>query len=86
MGRTLRSIASQWRDGRPGTKEKRRDHVSGLNQTSAKIYQFPVGGRGTSARRDRIGAETASNPANILTCSSWYHEIAMLDDQSAKQQ
>jgi hypothetical protein len=59
--------------------------VSSLNQTSAKIYQFPVGGRGGPGRRGPTVAEAASNSANILTCSSWYHEVAMLEDQSSKR-
>ena len=58
--------------------------MSSLNQTSAKIYQFPVGGRGGS-RRTPPSTDAASNPANILTCSSWYHEAAILEDQSRKQ-
>nr|WP_205512169.1 DUF2735 domain-containing protein [Rhodopseudomonas sp. BR0M22] len=56
-----------------------------MNQTSAKIYQFPVGGRDGANRTVLSSSEAASNPANILTCSSWYHEIAMLEEQSTKR-
>lgn len=59
--------------------------MSSLNQTSAKIYQFPVGGRDGANRTALPSSEAASNPANILTCSSWYHEIAMLEEQSTKR-
>lgn len=59
--------------------------MSSLNQTSAKIYQFPVGGRDGANRTALPSSEAASNPANILTCSSWYHEIAMLEEQSSKR-
>jgi len=58
--------------------------VSSLTQTSAKIYQFPVGGRNGPGRRVLASTDAASNPANILTCSSWYHEVAMLEEQSKR--
>jgi hypothetical protein len=67
------------------TTRERRDRVSSLNQTSAKIYQFPVGGRNGPERRVLASMEAASNPANILTSSSWYHEEAILEEQSSKR-
>jgi hypothetical protein len=53
---------------------------TGVNEGSAKIYQFPVGGRSALAGR-RYG-ETKSDlsaPAgNIADCSgSWYHADAI---------
>ncbi|KPF95216.1 DUF2735 domain-containing protein [Rhodopseudomonas palustris] len=55
-----------------------------LEQTSAKIYQFPVGGRGGIARREQATTETVSHA--VVTSSSWYHEAAMLDEQPRKPQ
>jgi hypothetical protein len=58
--------------------------VRSLEQTSAKIYQFPVGGRGGLARREQA---TAKGPSHaVVTSSSWYHEAAMLDEQPQKPQ
>ena len=55
---------------------------TGVNEGSAKIYQFPVGGR--SALAGRRNGETKSDiaaPAVILAdCSgSWYHAAAIQD-------
>jgi len=55
---------------------------SGLSQGSAKIYQFPVGGRAALAGRrhgeTRLPADHASPPANVSICSdSWYHQDAV---------
>lgn len=58
--------------------------MSSLEQTSAKIYQFPVGGRSGLARREQAAADVASRA--VVTSSSWYHEAAMLDDQPRKPQ
>ncbi|MGP9813904.1 DUF2735 domain-containing protein [Rhodopseudomonas sp. NSM] len=58
--------------------------MSSLNQTSAKIYQFPVGGRGSLDRRQPNVAEAGSR--NVVTSSSWYHEAAMLEEQTPKPQ
>ncbi|WP_322515974.1 DUF2735 domain-containing protein [Rhodopseudomonas palustris] len=58
--------------------------MSTLNQTTAKIYQFPVGGRGSLARRQPAVADTGSR--NVVTSSSWYHEAAMLEEQAPKPQ
>jgi hypothetical protein len=60
--------------------------VASLTQTSAKIYQFPVGGRGGASRREHTDAAAEASSANILTCTSWYHEVAMLDNQASKPQ
>ena len=52
---------------------------TGLNQGSAKIYQFPAGGRAALGGR-RYGetkTEFATPPANLAACSdSWYHAAA----------
>jgi len=60
---------------------------AGLNQGSAKIYQFPAGGRAALGGR-RYGetkTEFAAPPANLAACSdSWYHAAAIEDDKSGR--
>ena len=57
---------------------------TGLNEGSAKIYQFPAGGRAALAGR-RYGATGpntgfAAPPVNLADCSgSWYHQAAIQD-------
>lgn len=57
---------------------------AGLNRGSAKIYQFPVGGRAALGGR-RHGetstvTEFAAPPVNLADCSgSWYHAAAIQD-------
>jgi hypothetical protein len=56
-----------------------------LNQGSARIYQFPAGGRaalgGRSTREAKSVPETPR--VNEAMCSgSWYHEEAIRDAQS----
>jgi hypothetical protein len=56
---------------------------TGLSQASAKIYQFPTGGRAALQGR-RYGetrtAELAAQPASIADCyDSWYHAAAIQD-------
>ena len=56
-----------------------------LNQGSARIYQFPVGGRAAlSGRNTREAKSVTETPrVNEATCSgSWYHEEAIRDAQS----
>jgi hypothetical protein len=55
---------------------------NGLSHGSAKIYQFPVGGRAALAGRrygeTRLPADHASHSANVSICSdSWYHQDAV---------
>jgi hypothetical protein len=54
---------------------------TGLNEGSAKIYQFPAGGRAAlGGRRDgetKLATEFAA-PVNRADCSgSWYHQAAI---------
>jgi Protein of unknown function (DUF2735) len=53
----------------------------GLSEGSAKIYQFPVGGRAAlGGRRDGETETTdmASAPSGDSACSgSWYHQAAI---------
>ena len=62
--------------------------TTSLNQGSAKIYQFPTGGRAALEGR-RYGetkmAEITAQPVNIADCSgSWYHAAAIEDDKSGR--
>jgi hypothetical protein len=56
---------------------------SSLNHGSAKIYQFPAGGRSALGGRRYEETETAGNDLatsrpNETACSSgWYHEAAI---------
>ena len=56
--------------------------TTSLNQGSAKIYQFPAGGRAALGGR-RYGetkTEFAAPSANLAACSdSWYHAAAIQD-------
>jgi hypothetical protein len=57
--------------------------TTSLNQESAKIYQFPAGGRAALGGR-RYGetktTDIASAMAGDSACSgSWYHEAAIQD-------
>ena len=60
---------------------------TGANQGSAKIYQFPTGGRAALGGR-RYGeatTELAAAPANCADCSeSWYHAAAIEDEKSGR--
>ena len=55
-----------------------------VNQGSAKIYQFPVGGRAALAgRRDGETRTRLPTHRSIADCSgSWYHAAAIEDDKS----
>ena len=56
--------------------------TTSLNEGSAKIYQFPAGGRAALGGR-RYGeakpaTEFAASPVNKADCSgSWYHQAAI---------
>ena len=60
---------------------------SSLSDGSAKIYQFPVGGRaglvGRSYGDAQSSIETATPRVNETICSgSWYHEEAIQESRS----
>jgi hypothetical protein len=61
-----------------------------INQGSAKIYQFPVGGRAalSGQRQAMPPADVGSTRVDRTPASSgWYHEAAVLeDDRSGKPQ
>jgi len=60
---------------------------TGLNQGSAKIYQFPAGGRAALAGR-RYGesrTELAAPAVNLADCcDSWYHAAAIEDEKTGR--
>jgi Protein of unknown function (DUF2735) len=54
------------------------------NRGSAKIYQFPGGGRASPGGRlhgeAKTATELAAPPVNLADCSgSWYHAAAIAD-------
>ena len=57
-----------------------------LNQGSARIYQFPAGGRAALGGRrygdNKTNIEAASSPVETDCSSSWYHAAAI---EEAKQ-
>ncbi len=59
-----------------------------LNQGSARIYQFPIGGRAAliGNRNTAISEITSGRALNVVTGSNWYHEAAVLEDQASKPQ
>ena len=55
---------------------------TGVNEGSAKIYQFPAGGRSALAGRryGEIKSDIAAPAVNLADCSgSWYHAEAIQD-------
>ena len=59
---------------------------TGLNQGSAKIYQFPVGGRAAFAGRRQGDTRTElAAPVNVTACcDSWYHAAAIEDEKTGR--
>ena len=61
-----------------------------LNQGSATIYQFPVGGRSALAakRHDEIktSADTAaSRVSQVAVGGAWYHDAAIQESKPARE-
>jgi len=60
---------------------------TGASQGSARIYQFPTGGRASLGGRRYGEAKTefAAAPANLAACcDSWYHAAAIEDEKSGR--
>jgi hypothetical protein len=59
-----------------------------LNQGSAKIYQFPAGGRSATGGR-RVGEiknDLALSGVSEAACSdSWYHEAAIVESTPGRE-
>ena len=63
---------------------------SSLNHRSAKIYQFPAGGRAALGGRRHDETEPAADQGaprlNEAACSgSWYHEAAIQESKPASE-
>jgi hypothetical protein len=62
---------------------------TGLNHGSAKIYQFPPGGRSAVGGRRYEEAETAtdlaSSPISEACSGSWYHEAAIQESKPGRE-
>ena len=61
---------------------------NGLSEGSAKIYQFPAGGRAALGGRSYSEAKSvAETPrVNEAMCSgSWYHEEAIREEQPTRK-
>jgi hypothetical protein len=61
-----------------------------LNQGSARIYQFPAGGRsGVSARRQSetpASAELASSHvSDVAVSGAWYHDAAIQESKPVRE-
>jgi hypothetical protein len=49
-----------------------------LGQATAKIYQFPVGGRAAIRARQNPAIDASTPRVNEVVCGSgWYHEAAI---------
>ena len=61
---------------------------SDFNPGSAKIYQFPVGGRAAVTGKRDI-TKSIDNPVGrigkVPASSGWYHEAAVLEDERTPQ-
>jgi hypothetical protein len=60
------------------------------NHGSAKIYQFPVGGRSAIDRRrleeTRNATDAASSRASEVACSdAWYHAAAIQESKPVRE-
>ena len=56
-----------------------------VNQGSAKIYQFPAGGRAALADRRNTETKTVADAPSIADCSgSWYHAAAIEDEKTGR--
>ena len=63
---------------------------SSLNHGSARIYQFPAGGRaalgGRRYEETKTATDLASPRANVAACSgSWYHEAAIQEPKPERE-
>ena len=62
--------------------------TQGHNRGSAKIYQFPVGGRAGARVRGDDGEQSASHApqhfAKAACGSAWYHEEAIAQDATPR--
>jgi hypothetical protein len=73
-------------DVNPELTESESNMTTTIQQGSARIYQFPVGGRAAlNAQRDAAKpAEAIRTPKAVS--SSWYHDAAIAEDLASKPQ
>lgn len=62
-----------------------------LNHGSAKIYQFPAGGRAAFGGRRLAETKAAADPGPLrvteVACGdSWYHEAAILESNKPERE
>jgi hypothetical protein len=61
-----------------------------LNQGSARIYQFPVGGRSAigGRRQDEIKTSTdlaSSRVSDVAVGGAWYHDAAIQESKPVRE-
>ena len=62
---------------------------TGFSQGTAKIYQFPVGGRsavGQSRGEPTSKADLATRVSEVVCGSGWYHEAAIEESKPVRDQ
>jgi hypothetical protein len=62
---------------------------TGLNRGTARIYQFPAGGRAASSqhRREETGStDLATRDSEVACGSGWYHEAAIQESKPVREQ
>lgn len=64
--------------------------TTGLNQGSARIYQFPAGGRAALGGRRYEETTAAADPGSLrvteVACGSgWYHEAAIEESKPGRE-
>ena len=62
---------------------------TGLNQGTATIYQFPVGGRSAVGQRrgePTNSADLATRVSEVVCGSAWYHEAAIQESKPEREQ
>ena len=64
--------------------------TTSLNHGSAKIYQFPAGGRSALGARRYEEAKTATDLASsrvseVAVGGAWYHDAAIQDSKPARE-
>jgi len=64
--------------------------TTSLNSGTAKIYQFPAGGRPAPGKHPqdatKSAADQSSPSVNTAACSgSWYHEAAIQESKPARE-
>ena len=62
---------------------------TGLNHGSAKIYQFPAGGRAALAGRRfddaKVSDLASSHVSDIAVGGAWYHDAAIQDTKPVRE-